>query len=386
MRLISVASVFAVCLLAYGIQVAHADWTWQPVTNQMTDQRWAPSYCLLPGGKSCFIAGGYSFQYGWCIPSADMFDEATKRFVKLPARLGTPRDFAPATLLPDGTVMICGGFNDTFGSLNSVEIYHPTTKQFTLVDEHMLSPRELHTATLLLNGTVLIAGGLDLWIRHTQNTAEIYDPVTQTFTHTRGNMNADRFGHAACLLIDGRVLIAGGTSVLFGRGGYANVLASAEVFDPTTGLFTPTKSDMSIGRDRPTASLLPNGTVLIAGGQGPGGVAIGYAEIYDPKTETFSRVASSQVTVRMAHNAGTLPNGHILLTGGWCAPTKSTTNSVEEFDPVALTFTPEQPLPFSSHDAAQVVFPDGVVLVAGGKTVDATGAANAISGGAWAKP
>jgi hypothetical protein len=361
-------------------------WIWHLTQNAMSDQRWAPAYTLLPDSHTALIAGGYSFDNGGCVSTADVFDETTQRFLPCKGRLHLPRDFAVATLLADGTVLISGGFNDVLGSTNLAEIYHPSDKIFTVVTQHMLSPRELHTATLLRDGTVLIVGGLDLWERHTQNTAEIYDPATCTFISTSGNMTFDRFGQACCLLADGDVLVVGGTSVLFGHGGYAHVLASAEIYDPVTQLFRSTAADMTVGRDRPTANLLPDGTVLIEGGQGPNGESITYSEIYDPKTDAFTKVAEPQGVARMAHCCGELPDGKLIITGGWCAPIKATTNSVEEFDPPTNQFTTQSALPFSSHDAAQVVFSDGEVLVAGGKTVAATGAADGIDQAAWAKP
>jgi hypothetical protein len=199
-------------------------------------------------------------------------------------------------------------------------------------------------------------------------------------------MANDRFGQADCLLSDGRVLIVGGTSVLFGHNGYSHVLATAELYNAATRTFSPTKSDMSIGRDRPTASVLPNGKVLIAGGQGPSGTSIDYSEVFDPQTETFSRLPGTQGTARMAHNAAVLPDGNVVLTGGWCAPIKATTDAVEEFDYATQTYIAEPALPFSSHDAAQVLFPDGLLLVAGGKSVTAKGVSTSIKTGAWTVP
>jgi len=368
------------------LTVARASPFWTQTKNSMLDGRWAPSYCLLSDGKSALVAGGYSYRCGWCTWSADIYDEKHNKFIPLNTRLNTPRDFATATLLPDGSVLIAGGFNDTLASLNSAELYVSSNGTFQRIAQHMLSPRELHTATLLNDGTVLIAGGLDLWIGRTQNTAEIYNPVSQTFTPVRGRMSADRFGQAACRLADGRVLIAGGTSAKFGHDGYSKVLASAEIYDPKTEMFSDTRTNMSIGRDRPTANLLPDGNVLIAGGQGPGGEPIRYAELYDPANDTFTDIKCPQVTDRMAHCTGTLPDGRLILTGGWCATTHSTTSSVEEFVPTSNTFIGEPNLPFSSHDACQIVFPDGTVLVAGGKSVKSDGTSESIAYGAFWKP
>jgi hypothetical protein len=126
--------------------------------------------------------------------------------------------------------------------------------------------------------------------------------------------------------------------------------------------------------------------VLISGGQGPGGESVDYAEVFDPVSGIFSKISSLQTEARMAHNAGNLPDGKILITGGWSAPIHSTTASTEEFDPSLMKFSPCPPLPFSSHDAAQVVFPDGMALVAGGKSVTNKNVSTSISAGVWAIP
>src|SRR5215510_13039267 len=118
---------------------------------------------------------------------------------------------------------------------------------------NMTTPRESHTATLLLNGKVLITGGS----QELPASAELFDPVTNTFTPT-GNMTTGRFGNSATLLPDGRVLIVGGY--------YSGYLDSAEIYDPLTGTFTPTGNMLAPQHFGHRAVLLNNGKVLIAGG------------------------------------------------------------------------------------------------------------------------
>jgi WD40 repeat protein len=178
--------------------------------------------------------------------------------------------------------------------------------------------RYLHTATLLQNGKVLIVGGVLTSTSDPDATAEIYDPATGTFTMT-GAMATAREQHTATLLADGRVLIVGGTtsppasltSAWLATGAVdLQGTATAEIYDPSTGSFSGTGS-MAAARTFHTATLLPNGTVLIAGG----GNENSTAEIYDPATGSFSVTGGMEVG-RSGHTATLLPNGSVLVAGG----------------------------------------------------------------------
>ena len=104
----------------------------------------------------------------------------------------------------------------------------------------MATPRVVHTATLLHNGKVLIAGGFSTNGANAQalSSAELYDPSTAAFSMT-ANMGMPRAGHTATLLPDGKVLIVGGFSSVTG-GGYDGGTDTAELYDPDTGTFTRT--------------------------------------------------------------------------------------------------------------------------------------------------
>ncbi len=340
---------------------------WTQTRNTMTDPRWAPAYTLLAGGTRGLIAGGYSFPVSRCVASADEFDLATRRFIPCHGRLNVPRDFALASLLTSGQVLISGGYNTVLGSLDTAELFDPKTQAFHLLPSRMETPRELFTATTLTDGRVLIAGGFNTHRGRTQALAEIYDPQTQAFTPT-GSLAEDRFGQDAVRLADGRVLVVGGTHWFVRRPSVP--LASAEIYDPATGVFHLTRGPMAFARDRSTATLLPDGTVLVAGGQNGAGEPA-QAELFDPKTETFTLLPSLLVSPRMAHSAATLPDGRVLLSGGWSVPLAATTGSAEVYDPKTQRFSAEPPVPFGSHDQALLVFPGGLALVAGGKEAGA---------------
>lgn len=190
----------------------------------------------------------------------------------------------------------------------------------------MTSPRQAHTATLLLDGKVLLAGGYtggDDSPFLAENTAELYDHETGTFA-VSGVMASARAGHTATRLPDGRVLIAGG-----------NAGTDAEIYDPTTGKFTST-GRMTTNRQWHTATLLNNGKVLISGGLSFGIGYIGSAELYDPVTGVFTATAN-MTAARYGHKATLLTNGKVLIAPG---SDGADYTSAELYDPDNGAFTP----------------------------------------------
>src|ERR1035441_10975 len=121
--------------------------------------------------------------------------------------LHTERYFQTETVLPNGKVLVAGGDNNNSGPLSSAELYDPVTGTWTVTGS-MNTVREHHTATLLPNGKVLVAGGNDLTFNPVAS-AELYDPVTGIWTGT-GPMTTPRYFHTATVLLSGKVLVAGG--------------------------------------------------------------------------------------------------------------------------------------------------------------------------------
>ncbi len=170
--------------------------------------------------------------------------------------------------------------------------------------------RMFHAATLLTNGQVLIAGGLASPGASALASAELYDPSTRTFTAT-GNMTTPRYSHTATQLPDGRVLIAGGGPV---GADFRRSLIEAELYDPATGTFTAT-GDMTRARSWHTATLLNSGKVLIAGGFQTEGATS--AELYDPATGTFTATGSMLTAdYSLFRTAALLSNGKVLIPHG----------------------------------------------------------------------
>ncbi len=232
-----------------------------------------------------------------------------------------------ATLLQSGKVLVAGGQNSTSVN-NTAELYDPSTSTFTATAGNMAEPRDAHTATLLPNGKVLIAGGINGNL--VSNTAELFDPATGQFTRT-GSMATARAFHTAALLQNGTILIAGGYN-----GSYLN---TAEIYDPLTGTFHATGSTMFAARDNHTATLLADGRVLLAGGSDSSG-PLGNAEIYDPSTDRFTPISSPLTAARSSHTATLLPDDTVLIAGGTgactnCCTTTSSTGTSKNISSIS---------------------------------------------------
>lgn len=271
---------------------------------------------LLPDGRVLIIGGGDSSSN--LFKTAELFSPATQNFTQT-GNLNQARIHATATLLPTGRVLVAGGQDRAGTFLSSAELYDPTTGIFTPT-ENMHSSRAWHTATLLSDGKVLLVGS-----SNETNSAELFDPVSGHFTAT-GSLIQARAHHTATLLPNGNVLILGGTHVSAPVGGGAAAapvsLDAAEVYDATQGVFR-TAGRLLIARDSHSATLLADGTVLVAGGYShgfdgdadPEWFTMFATELFDP-ARSVSTPAASLETDRAEHVATMLANGQVLITGG----------------------------------------------------------------------
>jgi galactose oxidase-like protein len=264
-----------------------------------------------------------------------------------------------ATLLGNGNVLVAGGYDLSTGSddegpqpTNTAELYDPATGESRFTGNlNFLGGR--HIAMLLPNGKVLLAGSAP--------TAELYDPATGKWSLT-GNLSTAGYNpYAAALLQNGKVLVAGGY-LLEGQ----PYSASAEVYDPDTETWSSTGS-LNTPRGYHTLTTLPNGNVLVSGGEGdvfPFIKKLNTAEIYNPATGLWS-LTGKLSTARGHHTATLLSTGQVLVVGGITEST-GRSNSAELYDPATGTWNATASLNTARYNHSATLLNNGRVLVAGG--------------------
>ncbi|MFZ1218521.1 MAG: kelch repeat-containing protein [Chthoniobacterales bacterium] len=281
----------------------------------------------------------------------------------------TARLFHTATALPDGRVLVTGGNgftdNPSIDILATSELYNPASGMWSSTGSLGMGRRQ-HTATLLLNGKVLVAGGIGVAYEDLAS-AELYDPATGTWTAT-GSLSGARSEHTATLLSDGKVLVVGGIYYGGGYGG-GSTLWTAELYDPASGTWT-SAGRLATGRYTHTAELLPNGKVVVAGGVEEGGHTVNTlasAELYDPAAGTWT-ATGSLATPRFSHTATLLPNGLLLVAGGefFLNSGQNILASAELYDPVSGTWTATGSLAGARVTHRATLLSNGKVLVVGG--------------------
>ena len=246
----------------------------------------------------------------------DVFDPSLNSWTPLP-KPPTQRIGPDMVLLDDGRVLVVGGQGTVPSSpqeailpfVGTTEIFNPETGEW-LQAATMDQPIYRQVAVLLSDGRVLVVGGTMFDATQTSR-AEIYDPATDTWTPTE-DMGVERGQPRAVLLSDGRVLVTGDRFL-----DIQALTGKAEVYDPDTGTWTPTE-DMSKPTVDHSLTLLPDGRVLAAGGAHPLNIHQGdysTTEIFDPATNSWSP-GPELSGPRTNHSATLLPDGRVLLVGG----------------------------------------------------------------------
>src|ERR1041385_3788478 len=227
--------------------------------------------------------------------------------------------------------------------------------------DSMSTARWYHAAALLPDGRVLVAGGHNGG--SVETSAAIYNPTTGIWSLT-GSMNTARYFHTRTSLANGRVLVTGGSDG-------SSPAASAEIYDPATSMWSLTDS-MSTGRNQHTATLLADGRVLVTGGDN-GSSKDASAEIYDPATGTWS-LTDSMSAARYVHTATLLSDGQVLVTGGDNFSSFLFLDSAEIYDPATGAWSVASSMSTARYAHRATLLPDGGVLVIGGNSDRSFGA------------
>jgi hypothetical protein len=308
---------------------------------------------LLPNGQ-VLLAGGYD---GSWLSSAYVYNGTWGSA----GSLATARIFHTATLLPNGKLLVTGGRNSDLVSIASCELYDYAAGSWSNA-AGLSASRSWQQATLMANGQVMIVGG-NVYASPSVNTA-IYDPASNYWSYPAATLHEARLDHTVTLLANGKVLVAGG------RVGASDYKNTAELYDGSSWNYTT--GNLSDGRYAHTATLLGDGRVLVAGGTGTGNNELQSVEIFDPNATSNAWTITQSLTFRRCHHTATLlPGGTVMVAGGEGYGLHL--DSVEIYNPASGTWSPGTSLPASRRDHTATLLPSGKVLVAGGIHYDGTG-------------
>ncbi len=269
-----------------------------------------------------------------------------------------------ATTLLDGSLLLAGGcVTDGCGTATAETFLVSADGAGAIPGPTMSTPRDAHSATLLPDGRVLLVGGYAGEGQAPLASVDVYDPVTQSILEV-GSLATGRGGHAAALTGDGRVLVVGGWV------GLRSFSASTELFDPDS-------RTLSAGPDLPWAAgaleavALGDGRVLVTGGQIEPAVATDAAAVFDPATDTWTMV-DALTTPRFKHASVLLDDGSVLTLGG-SSDDETLLATTEIFDPATGTFHAGPEMNESRYKltgGAVAIDQRRVVVAGGGRSVE----------------
>jgi hypothetical protein len=308
------------------------------LTGNLTYARDGYAGAVLPDGKVLVTGGDVHLGPDTPTTSCELYDPVPGTW-SAAGPLGTARSFHNAILLNNGQVLIVGGASGGSGSscLTSCELYDPSTNTCSPTGS-MAEGRALIGIWLLSNGKVLVAGGIPTFVIGTSlGTSELYDPSTGLWTPT-GDLNTAVGGPSAVTLSDGTPLcIAGNQSGPWGN--------SSQIYSVSDGTWSATTGVSAYSFEcggGNNSILLNNGKVLTAAGNPPP-MHSGVCELYDPGTQTYTLTGSLNIP-RAEACLFKLSDGRILIAGGDLSDGESCTNTCEIYDPSLGTWTMASPL------------------------------------------
>lgn len=315
------------------------------ISDSLNTARAKHTATLLPNGNILVVGGS-----GKPLTTCEIYDTSSKKW-RYTGSMKIGRSGHKSVLLPNGKVLVTGGYVTT-----SCELFDPVTETWTAADSNKIIRTSGQTATLLKNGDVLIAGGIQ-YIEETSQMniikeCELYNPQTNNWTVCDSLITA-RYGHTATLLPDGRVLVAGGYN------NKGHFLRSCEIFDPVAGTWQAADSLMT-GRNGHSATLLEDRRLLVAGGRNDTSLALKDCEAYDPLNNKWTTLSPLNY-YRCYHKALLLPGGLIMFMGG-----SINFENWELYDPVAGKSIYTGSVPVPKEDAEAILYSDGKVMSIGG--------------------
>jgi galactose oxidase-like protein/Kelch motif protein len=258
-----------------------------------------------------------------------------------------------ATLLPSGKVLVAGGESALVRPYEtaSAELYDPTTGTWSLTGP-MKSARAFHAAVLLRSGMVLVVGGITADTRGLAS-AELYDPAKGQWTET-GDMPAGGFTDFgdAVVLRSGKVFVS-----LSG----AELNSKPELYDPVSGSWSAVGGSMVDPRAHPgsgSTTVLGSGKVLVLDGGAR-------AQLFDPVIGAW-KPAGNMITIREWQTATLLPSGKVLVAGGYASSMSDPMSAAEIYDPATDVWSPTSSMPAPTLGARATLLPFGDVIVVGG--------------------
>ncbi|HET9177623.1 MAG TPA: Ig-like domain repeat protein [Terriglobia bacterium] len=285
---------------------------WLPA-GDLTAARSGAASVLLQDGR-LLITGGNGAS--GALATTEILDPANGFTAGPPMNLA--RSNHVAVLLQDGRVLVAGGTDASGRASQSAELFDAAANSWSAAGPLMVG-RSGATATLLPSGQVLIAGGAGNGAALA--SLELFDPSSNTFSLVAGALSSPRENHAAAMLPDGRVLITGGwdgttlAPVPPATAGTANVLASTDIFDPSTGAVAPGPA-LTSPRMNFTATTALDGSIIAIGGT-DGQNDLASIEVLAPGAGAFALSGAKLATARQGHQAFLLPhNSNVLVVGG----------------------------------------------------------------------
>ncbi len=301
--------------------------TWSATSNMSTN-RINHTTNLMVNGNVMTIGGndGASVHN-----SCEFYNYSSGNWSTAPA-MNQSRTNHASILLMDGRILTSGGFDGT-SILTTCEIYDPQLNTWISLAP-MNTPRSNHKMILLKNGKVLAMGGTNG--TNTVATAELYDPCNDSWTPTSNSMVTAVMSFSAQMLENGNILVSGGFINLSG-----NATATGQIYNPVTDTWTATAGNMTSARGEMSSALMHNGKVVIIGGRNLN-TWVGQIEIYDPIKNSYD-VSANLITNKTNHRVSLLSNNLVLIGPGQISSGPAYSSQVELFDPFTSSLITQIP-------------------------------------------